>query len=179
MDKEVALQRLESHDLETVLAWQKNSKIRQHMFNANLIAASDHVSWSKSSSRDPSCCLLLVLQHDIPLGFAQFHISRCGTVADWGFYVDPDGPKGQGLALGQSVLSFGFDELQLHRVTGQVLNDNTRSIKFHKRMGFRVEGKLRLHHLTECGYQDVHLFGLLADEWQKHAKDIASYKSYK
>ena len=90
----------------------------------------------------------------------------CKTIADWGFYVDPDGPKGQGMALGRSVLSFGFVELQLHRVTGQVLDSNIRSIKFHNRLGFTAEGKLRSHHPTEIGYQDVHLFGLLGHEWK-------------
>lgn len=173
MDSKVNLRCLESRDLATVLRWRNDQRIRQHMFNANLITESDHASWFKKSSLDPTLYLFMVTRDKIPFGFAQFHVSRCGTVADWGFYVDPDGPKGQGMALGKVVLSFGFDEFKLHRITGQVLNNNTRSIKLHKRMGFSDEGKLRSHHSTDLGYQDVHLFSLLAYVWKNYAVDIA------
>ena len=144
------------------------------MFNSNLITAPDHAAWFKSSLSDSSRCQLLVLRQDIPFGFAQFNISHCKAVADWGFYVDPNGPKGQGQALGQSVLSFGFKELKLLRVTGRVLSDNTRSMLFHQRMGFRREGKLRSHHFTGASYQDVVLFGLLASEWKNDLVGMAS-----
>jgi len=166
MVKKVTVRRLESDDLETVLSWRNDPRVRSHMFNSNLITAAEHLAWFKSSARDSRRCQLLVLKQDIPFGFAQFHISHCKAVADWGFYVDPNGPKGQGQALGQSVLSFGFDELKLLRVTGQVLSHNTRSIALHKRMGFSYEGELRSHHFTKSVYQNVHLFGLLASEWK-------------
>ena len=165
MLKEITVRMLESDDLKTVLSWRNDLRVRSHMFNSNLITASEHVTWFKSSALDSSRCQLLVLRQDIPFGFAQFRISQCKAVADWGFYVDPDGPKGQGQALGRSVLTFGFNELHLNRVTGQVLSGNIRSIELHKRMGFSREGELRAHHFTKSGYQNVHLFGLFASEW--------------
>lgn len=166
MLKEITVRMLESDDLKTVLSWRNDLRVRSHMFNSDLITASEHMAWFKSSALDLSRCQLLVLRQDIPFGFAQFHISRCKAVADWGFYVDPNGPKGQGQALGRSVLSFGFNKLQLLRVTAKVLSENTRSIVFHERMGFRNEGNLRSHHFAESGYKDIHLFGLLAREWK-------------
>lgn len=176
MLKEITVRSLESDDLETVLSWRNDPRIRSHMFNSNLITTSEHVAWFKSSTLNPSRCLLLVFRQDIPFGFAQFHISHCKAVADWGFYVDPNGPKGQGRALGRSILSFGFNDLKLHRVTGRVLSNNTRSILFHKRMGFTNEGKLRLHHFTQSGYRDVDLFGILATEWENDTADAALTK---
>lgn len=165
MLNEITVRMLESDDLATVLSWRNDPRIRSYMFNSNVITTSEHVAWFKSSALNSNRCLLLVLKEDIPFGFAQFHISNPNAVADWGFYVDPNGPKGQGRDLCRSVLSFGFNELNLNRVTGQVLSGNIRSIELHKRMGFSREGELRAHHFTKSGYQNVHLFGLLASEW--------------
>ena len=165
MLKEITIRSLESDDLKTLLSWRNDPRIRSHMFNSNLITTSEHVAWFKSPTLKTNRCLLLALRQDIPFGFAQFHISHCKSVANWGFYVDPNGPKGQGRALCRSILSFGFNELSLNRVTGQVLSDNIRSIELHKRLGFSIEGELRSHHFTKAGYKNVHLFGLLASEW--------------
>ena len=166
MLEEITVRMLESDDLETVLSWRNDPRIRSHMFNSNFITTSEHVAWFKSSALNSNRYLLLVLKQDIPFGFAQFNLSQCKAVADWGFYVDPNGSKGQGQALGRSVLSFGFNELKLLRVTGQVLSDNLPSIMLHELLGFRNEGKLRSHHFAKAGYQDVDLYGLLASEWQ-------------
>ena len=174
MLKQITVRSLESDDLETVLSWRNDPRIRSHMFNSNLITTSEHVAWFKSSKLKSNCCLLLVLKEDIPFGFAQFHISHCEAVADWGFYVDPNGPKGQGRTLGRSILSFGFNELNLHRITGRVLSSNIKSIAFHRRLGFTNEGKLRLHHFTNSGYRDVDIFGLLRSEWKDDTADVAS-----
>ena len=166
IDKEIIIRSLKIDDLDMVLSWRNDPRIRPYMFNSNVITASEHVAWFEESVIDPSRRLLLVLRQDIPFGFAQFHISHCKAVVDWGFFVDPNGPKGQGQALGKSVLSFGFNKLNLLRVTGRVLSNNVRSISLHNRMGFSCEGILRSHHFSKSGYQSVHLFGLLASEWK-------------
>lgn len=167
MDNGVKLRPMEGRDLRRVRRWRNDLRVREHMFNASPIDEIEHAAWFKTSSLNERRYLLVVLRADILFGFAQFNLSQCRTVADWGFYVDPDGPKGQGYELGHSVLSFAFNSLQLKRVNGKVLDSNIRSIKFHRRMGFVEEGRLRSHHLTELGYQDVHLFGLLAHEWKR------------
>lgn len=174
MDSGITLRLLEHRDLDIIFEWRNDPRIRHHMFATNPIDLIDHEAWFKRSSLDPRRYLLLVLRNNIAFGFAQLYLSNTATVADWGFYVDPGGPKGQGLDLSRAVLSYGFNKLHLHRITGQVLNNNTRSIKFHERIGFTNEGILRSHHLTEAGYQDVHLFGLLAEEWKSCLKDIGN-----
>ena len=174
MDDSVTLRCMDTYDLETVFRWRNDLRVRRHMFNADLINMTDHAAWFKKSSQDPRRYLLLASRNDVPFGFAQFYLSYGATVADWGFYVDPNGPKGQGFTLGKTVLSYGFNKLQLYRVTGKVLNSNIRSIKFHERMGFTSEGILKSPQLTEFGYQNVHLFSLLADKWKSHIKDITT-----
>lgn len=167
MNNGVTIRLMEQRDVKLVHKWRNDPRIRQYMFNPNPIYPNGHAAWFEKSSQDPKCHLMLASRGDVPFGFAQFNLSNCTTVAEWGFYVDPDGPKRQGYALGHAVLSFGFGVLQIHRITGNVLNENFRSIEYHKRLGFIHEGVLKSHHLTEHGHQDVHLFGLLSTEWTK------------
>ena len=173
MNNDITIRLMEQCDVKLVHKWRNDSRIRQYMFNPNPIHPDDHNAWFEKSSQDLKCQLLLVVRGDVPFGFAQFNLSICKTVADWGFYLDPDGPKGRGSALGHAVLSFGFGDLQLHRITGAVLNENLRSIAFHKRLGFTHEGVLRSHHLVKYRHQDVHLFGLLSNEWSKRPIDMS------
>lgn len=165
MNNNVSLRRMQIGDLDLVLGWRNDTRVRKHMFDSNLIKQEDHKSWFENASNDPKRHLLLLLRANVPFGFAQLQFSNCATIADWGFYVDPDGPAGQGKALGQEVLSYGFEQLRLHRITGRVLAENLTSINFHRHLGFVDEGLLRSHHYTDNGYQNVHLFGLQSHEW--------------
>ena len=170
-DNDITIRSMEHRDLKLVHKWRNDPRVRRNMFSPKLISSNDHAVWFETNSNDAKCHLLLVLNNDVPFGFAQFKLSNCKTVADWGFYVDPSGPKGQGSYLGQAILSFGYETLRLHRVVGQVLNDNQSSIELHKRLGFTSEGILRSHHLTEQGYQDVHFFGLLSVDWKNRLQE--------
>jgi UDP-4-amino-4,6-dideoxy-N-acetyl-beta-L-altrosamine N-acetyltransferase len=53
----------------------------------------------------------------------------------------------------------------LHKLCGQALAFNERSIRFHQNLGFRREGVLRQQHFDGEQYHDVVCFGLLASEW--------------
>jgi RimJ/RimL family protein N-acetyltransferase len=92
-------------------------------------------------------------------------------VADWGFYLAPDAPKGSGRELGKQALDYAFTQLGLHKVCGQALGFNKRSIAFHTALGFTEEGCLREQHFNDGKFHDVVCFGLLSHEWQARAKD--------
>ena len=94
------------------------------------------------------------------------HEIAAGGIADWGFYAAPDAPKGTGRKLGASALTYAFARLELHKVCGQALDFNERSIHFHLRLGFQQEGVLREQHFDGEQYHGIVCFGLLATEWQ-------------
>jgi RimJ/RimL family protein N-acetyltransferase len=70
-----------------------------------------------------------------------------------------------GRALGNATLHYGFIELGLHKICGQALDFNERSIRFHERLGFKQEGVLQDQHYDGQNYHAVVCFGLLAEEW--------------
>lgn len=164
---EKSLLRLMVHaDLERVLAWRNHPEVRRCMYSQHEITLDEHQRWFERSLRDPRKHLLIFESGNQPLGFVSFSVLASGGIADWGFYAAPDAPKGGGRRLGQVALDHAFTQLKLHKVCGQALAYNERSIRFHQSMGFQQEGILRDQHFDGERYHHVICFGLLSHEWQ-------------
>jgi UDP-4-amino-4,6-dideoxy-N-acetyl-beta-L-altrosamine N-acetyltransferase len=153
-------------DLEMVLAWRNHPEVRRYMYTQHEIALDEHRRWFEHCAGNPSKHLLVFELAGLASGFVSFTQIEGGKIADWGFYTMPDAPRGCGRLLGQAALQHAFSALGLHKVCGQALAYNERSIGFHRRLGFEQEGILRDQHFDGELYHSVVCFGLLESEWQ-------------
>lgn len=152
-------------DLERVLLWRNHPDVRCNMYTQHEITLDEHQRWFERALSDSKRTLLIFEVEQQPLGYINFNETGSGGVADWGFLVAPDAPKGSGRQLGQAALHHAFAQLQLHKVCGQVLAYNQRSIRFHQSLGFKEEGTLRDQYFDGNCYHHVICFGLLSHEW--------------
>ncbi len=152
-------------DLEMVLAWRNHPKIREHMLTQHVISEEEHLHWFERSSADPQRKIMLVEHQGLPFGLVHFTGLQAKASVDWGFYLAPDAPKGSGARLGDSALVYAFETLHVHKLSGQVLDTNAASVRFHERLGFSLEGRLREHVFIESTHRDLLCFGLLHNEW--------------
>lgn len=157
---------MQKSDLELVLSWRNHPEIRRYMYTRHEITLDEHNQWFSRHSNDPDRHMLVFELDSTPLGFINIHQIAPGGIAEWGFYTAPDAPAGTGRLLGQASLCYAFDESGLHKLTGQVLACNERSVRYHQALGFTQEGILREQYFDGQLYQDVVCFGLLANEWQ-------------
>jgi len=153
-------------DLGRVLAWRNHPDVRRYMFTQHEITLDEHQRWFDRTLPDPKKHLLIFEVNKQPFGFVNFNETGNHGIADWGFYVAPDAPKGSGRLLGCAALSHAFTQAQLHKVCGQALSYNQRSILFHQSLGFQKEGTQRNQHFDGERYHHVICFGLLSHEWQ-------------
>lgn len=160
-----ALRPMDETDLEQVLTWRNHPEIRRFMYTQHEITLEEHTRWFESAAIDPDRYLLMFEINTTPVGFINIHRVASGGIADWGFYAAPDAPKGTGSALGKAALRYAFEEAELHKLCGQALAFNERSIHFHLNLGFQREGTLRHQHFDGQQYHDVVCLGLLASEW--------------
>ncbi|WP_254277479.1 UDP-2,4-diacetamido-2,4,6-trideoxy-beta-L-altropyranose hydrolase [Halomonas sp. 3H] len=161
------LRPMQAQDLERVLAWRNHPEVRRHMYTQRLINPEEHRGWFACASQAPQRHLLIYEQDGEPLGFVNLNVvDTAAGRAEWGFYLAPDAPRGSGQGLGQCTLTYAFTTLKLHKLCGEVLADNTRSQRFHERLGFRREATHRDHFHDGNTYHDVIGFGLLAEEWR-------------
>jgi RimJ/RimL family protein N-acetyltransferase len=74
--------------------------------------------------------------------------------------------RGYGTEAAGLLINYGFQQLNLHRISSYAFDFNERSIKLHKNLGFREEGRLRQATFKNGQYHDHVQFGLLREEWR-------------
>lgn len=153
-------------DVERVLAWRNHLEVRRYMYTPHEITLDEHQRWFERARQDRRKHLLIFETDKQPMGFVSFRELGSNGIADWGFYVAPDAPKGSGRELGRAALDHAFNDIKLYKVCGQALVFNERSIRFHQSLGFQRQGTLRDQHFDGEHYHHVICFGLLSHEWQ-------------
>jgi RimJ/RimL family protein N-acetyltransferase len=75
--------------------------------------------------------------------------------------------KGYGTEAARLIIRYGFEQLNLHRISSSAWFFNERSLRMHLKVGFREEGRRRENVYKNGAYHDEVMFGLLKEEWQK------------
>ncbi len=158
---------MQESDLGQVLSWRNHIDVRRFMYSQHEIGSEEHKRWFASASQDNQRHLLIFEQDGQPQGFVQFKQHDNGVIADWGFYLSPEAEKGTGKKLGKAALDYIFHDKLFHKVCGEALGFNEKSIKFHLGLGFRQEGILREQYFDGESYHDIYSFGLLSREWHQ------------
>lgn len=162
---------MQASDLPIVLVWRNHPEVRRYMYHRHLIGIDEHRAWFERCTVAPGRHLLIYEEDGEQRGFINLHETVTGESADWGFYAAPDAPKGTGRRLGAAALAYAFATLGLHKLSGQALVDNARSIALHEYLGFAREGVLRDHHLDGERHHDVMCFGLRVDDWRERNRE--------
>ena len=162
----LTLRDMQVDDLEMVRSWRNHPDVRRHMLTQHEISAEEHAQWFKRIQQDPQRHVVLVHEHQQPLGLVHFTPVNAQGVVDWGFYLTPQAPKGSGGKLARMALDFAFKQQGWHKVCGQVISSNAASRRFHLKLGFSLEGVLRQQALIRHEWLSLWCFGLLSSEWK-------------
>ncbi|MDB4210952.1 UDP-4-amino-4,6-dideoxy-N-acetyl-beta-L-altrosamine N-acetyltransferase [Ascidiaceihabitans sp.] len=154
-------------DLLMVLEWRNHPDVQKYMYTSDEISYEDHKKWFERSLQNPKVHILIFEKDATPLGFVKISEKPDGRIGEWGFYMEPAVPRGNGLLLGQTALSYVFHNLKLHKLCGESFADNLASIRFHEKLGFTQEGFSRDQHFDGEHYRNIAYYGLLYEDWQK------------
>ena len=100
-----------------------------------------------------------------------FHVDSRIRSAEMGYWIAA-GAEGRGLVTRacRAMLAYAYGQHGLHRVELKVAASNRRSAAVAERLGFTLEGRLRLaDRLVDGTWDDLLVFGLLEDEWRGRA----------
>jgi RimJ/RimL family protein N-acetyltransferase len=67
----------------------------------------------------------------------------------------------------EKVITFAFQELNLHRLQLSVFSYNQKAISLYERLGFKKEGTYREFLERDSKRFDMFLYGLLRHEWKR------------
>ena len=100
--------------------------------------------------------------------FGLHHWSRRHRRAEAGYDL-AKAYWGQGIASEtlRTILTFGFEQLNLHRIYAGTIADNHESVRLLERLGFTREGTRRESSWEDDGtFHDSAMYGLLKREWE-------------
>lgn len=159
------LRPMQLEDAQMVLSWRNHDEVRRWMNNQEIINLDEHLAWFERN-KDKTDRYFLIFENDgVSEGYVSFLPMSHSNAYEWGFYIRPNATKGMGVLLGKTALKYAFEQLGFHKVFGQVLSFNEKSINFHRKMGFFQEGLLREQFSDSRGTFDIYQFGLLKAEW--------------
>ncbi|MFY7734872.1 MAG: GNAT family N-acetyltransferase [Bacteroidia bacterium] len=114
----------------------------------------------------------------------QSIIGRCGLHnwnkehhrAEIGYNISDENFKRKGLMTEavSSIIDYGFNELNLHRIEALVGSNNIPSLKIIESQHFTKEGLLRQHYYLANKYEDSIVFSILYKEYIDNKNDKTS-----
>ena len=75
--------------------------------------------------------------------------------------------KGYGTDAMRLIVGYGFNELNLRRISLSLNDYNERALKTYQKVGFQVEGRVREESLRDGIYYEGIYMGILREEWME------------
>ncbi len=151
---------------ETVTRWL-SFDTRTRAQTSTMIAS----AVERAQQQDPRTefYLAVTLPNDDLIGFARLGLDGV-RAAKLGYAIRAD-QWGRGYATdaARTLVNYGFEQLDLHRISTAIGPDNTPSVALVQRLGFQYEGRIRDHVYTNGAWRDSLLYSLLAPEWNHDA----------
>ena len=73
--------------------------------------------------------------------------------------------NGYATEVSRALITFGINQMHLNRIEADIIAGNTASMRVLEKLGFHEEGILRERVYKDGKYHDIHLFGLLAKDF--------------
>ena len=164
---EHSLKEIEPADFGRLFEWRNSDKIRKFMFRSEPITWEEHIRWLETTVRKQPHLFRIYKIGQKPLGYISFNpFDTKDKHCFWGFYIGADdAPKGSGYKMCVMGLEYAFQELEIRKISAEVLEYNERSRRLHERLYFQIEGCFKKHVYKNGQYFDVLRYALFYDDW--------------
>lgn len=167
----LVLKPVEESDLQYLLDLRWELSVMEYLIHEPLSLA-DQLKWYKNlTNKDLPLCIFIKTE-DSQLNRAGtvglYDINRRHQRAVFRIRIDPNEQrKGIAYEAANMVLDYGFNTLNINKVTSDTFADNEAVIKLNLKIGLRKEGLLYKHYYHKGEFRDAIVFGLLKEEFKK------------
>ena len=168
----VRLRPLEPADLEREYRWINDREVTRYLAARYPIAMEQEERWLRELPANDfthGVRLAIETKDGLHIGNLDLHQPNAeDRKAGLGIMIgDKDyWSNGYGTDAIVTLLRFGFEQMNLHRVWLHVFEFNERAIACYQKCGFQIEGRLRQHRYSEGRYWDVFVMAILRDEFE-------------
>ncbi len=163
--------------LPQVLAWRTDREITRYMFTDIEADLEQQRRWFQRISADPSCCHWLIRCSGQPVGLAYLSdMDFANRHCSCGFYIGEKRFQRFGGLILPGIVNYVFEQLEFHKIYGEVMAGNDNVLKLHDLHGYRQVGVWQEQVFKYGSWHDVHLFELLRSRWQELSSHYRQFR---
>ena len=184
------LRRIERQDIPTFVRWFGDPQVREYLLMNRPISIAEEERWFEARL-DRHDSELFAIEAAVegavvvqPVGEATpshwVHIGNTALedinwthrAAELGIVIGEKEYWGRGFGSDaiRTLVRFGFEEMNLHRIHLHVYEDNARAIRAYEKCGFQHEGRLRDGVYRHGRYYDLLAMSILSHEFEPSDK---------
>lgn len=176
----ISFRKLREEHLEQVLQWRTQEDVTRFMNTDIEQDMKKQVDWftKVTDSVTEKYWIIEVKNHPVGLIYLT-DIDFVNLRTSWGFYIGEEEYRIYGGLIPPYLYNYVFLELGLHKITAEVMCDNTNVIKLNKLHGCREVGIYKDHIYKRERFHDVMMMELLKCDWltiNKFKKYIAQFE---
>jgi len=136
----IILHRLTADKIELVRNWRNDPKISQYMFYKDYITPEMQFEWFKNINNDLNYYFIIEYNKE-EIGLINIkNIDREKKCGEGGIFIYEDKYLNSDVPFRVSFCchDFGFEELKLDYIYGQIVPDNKRAVQFNKTLGANI-----------------------------------------
>ncbi|MFS1161535.1 UDP-4-amino-4,6-dideoxy-N-acetyl-beta-L-altrosamine N-acetyltransferase [Aeromonas salmonicida] len=161
------LRNIKEDELNIMLAWRNEPKVRNNMYTQHVISQEEHYSWWERIKVCEDQRYYMYEYEGQPCGITSFNnVDLSNKNSAWAFYTSPSAPRGSGAKMEFLMLDLAFITLGLHKLYCEVLEFNRPVITLHHKFGFETEGVFKAHHFINDEFINVHRLAILKKQWE-------------
>ena len=172
----IELKEFRKKDIPLLLNWVPDEKFLLQwagaIFRFPLTVSQLSRHLAKTKGDKPSLVALKTIESKSqnPIGYIELanidYVNYSATLSR--VLIGPAEKRNQGLGkeMVKAAVDIGFKALNLHRISLAVFDFNKSAINCYKSIGFKLEGTIRECRKFKDEYWNLHLMGLLENEWR-------------
>lgn len=171
-ENEVYLRAFEYTDEDFLIELRLNKELFRYTCGNTYFMSTEHskklLSDNIFSNQNQLYLLICLYQDEIPIGYLSIDsIDHVNKKVQWGgIVIDPQYTgKGYGTMASKLMIKFVFEELNMNRIYGYWMEENSASLKMSEKLGFKIEGILREHVFKWNKYHSVYICSLLKKDY--------------
>lgn len=167
--KRVVLRPIEREHLPNYVRWFADPDVLTYFGPYLPMNLAQEEAWYEGQNVDPSRLNFAVEMDGQHIGGAGFaFVDHRSQHAEVGLFIGEKALWDQG--LGQDILTtlvtYGFEQLNLHRIYLRVFAENARAIHAYEKVGFVHEGRFRESEWRHGRWHDMLFMSILRREWR-------------
>jgi len=130
---------LNFEEKEMILLWRNNPSVKKWMFNSKEISRENHFDFLKNLKYKKDKLYFLVKDDKHYIGVISF-ININDKSSEIGIYSNPK-INGVGTILLQTIISYGFDILNIQKLIAEVFSENLKALNLYTKHNFSSVSK--------------------------------------